>query len=94
MPARDGRGPMGMGQMTGRGLGFCGNKFYGRRNCYERAFGRRGFGYGPKFGPGYGYGPGYGFRNDKTGKEFLQEQKEFLESQIELIEREIDDLDD
>ncbi len=94
MPGRNGTGPMGMGQMTGRGFGFCGNRFYGRRNCYEMSFGRRGFGYGARFGVGYGYGSRYGFRNDMTEKEYLQDQKEFLESQIELIEREIDDLND
>ena len=101
MPRRDGTGPMGMGQMTGRGLGFCGNGFYGRRNCYGMGFGRRGFGpgygagygYGPGYSEGYGFGPGY-FRQDITEKEFLKNQKEFLESQIKLIERELEDLND
>ena len=92
MPRRDGTGPMGMGQMTGRGLGFCGNGFYGRRNCYGMGFGRRGF--GPGYGAGYGYGPGYGVKQDISEKEFLKNQKEFLESQIELIERELEDLND
>ena len=92
MPRRDGTGPMGMGQMTGRGFGFCGNGFYGRRNCYGMGFGRRGF--GPEYGAGYGYGHGYGFKQDITEKEFLKNQKEFLESQIELIERELEDLND
>ena len=92
MPRRDGTGPMGMGQMTGRGLGFCGNRFYGRRNCYGTGFGRRGF--GPGYGVGYGYGPGYGVKQDISEKEFLKNQKEFLESQIELIERELEDLND
>lgn len=92
MPARDGRGPRGMGQMTGRGLGFCANGFYGRKSCYGPGFGRRGF--GPGYGAGYGYGPGYGFRQDITEKEFLKNQKEFLESQIEEIEKELEDLKD
>ncbi len=92
MPGRDGRGPRGMGQMTGRGLGFCANGFYGRKGCYGPGFGRRGF--GPGYGAGYGYGPGYGFRQDITEKEFLKNQKEFLESQIQLIEKELEDLKD
>lgn len=92
MPARDGRGPRGMGQMTGRGLGFCANGFYGRKSCYGPGFGRKGF--GPGYGGGYGYGPGYGFRQDITEKEFLKNQKEFLESQIEEIEKELEDLKD
>ena len=82
MPRRDGMGPMGMGPMTGRGFGVCGNKFYGRRNCY-----------GPGYGAVYGYGPG-NFRQDMTEKEFLKNKKEFLEAQIELIERELEDLKD
>ena len=46
MSRMDGTGPMGMGPMTGRGLGPCG---YG----YGRGYGRgRGMGYGR----GYGYG--------------------------------------
>ena len=81
-----------MGQMTGRGLGFCANGFYGRKSCYGPGFGRRGF--GPGYGAGYGYGPGYGFRQDITEKEFLKNQKEFLESQIEEIEKELEDLKD
>lgn len=92
MPGRDGTGPMGMGQMTGRGFGFCGNKFYGRRNCYVMGFGRRGYGFGPKYGAGYESGPGYGFKQNVTEKEFLQNQKEFLESQLKLIVSELEDL--
>ena len=94
MPGRNGSGPMRMGQMTGRGFKYYGNKFYGRRNCYGMGFGRRGFGNEPKFGIGYGCGSRYGFKNDMTEKEFLQNQKEFLESQIELIERELDDINE
>ncbi len=94
MPRRDGTGPMGMGQMTGRGLGFCGNRFYGRRNCYGTGFGRGGFGPGYGAGYGYGYGPGYFGRQDMTEKEFLEKQKEMLKSQIDIIERELDDLND
>ena len=92
MPGRYGTGPRGMGQMTGRGLGFCANGFYGRRSCYGPGYGRRGFGSGYGYGPGYGLG--YGYRQDITEKEFLKNQKEFLESQIELLERELEDLKD
>jgi hypothetical protein len=90
MPRRDGTGPIGMGPMTGRGFGFCGHRFYGRRNCFGRGF-------GPWYGAGYGFAPGYGqgyFKQDMTEKEFLKNQKEFLESQIELLEKELEDLKD
>ena len=91
MPKRDGTGPMGMGALTGRGYVFCGNRFYGRRNCYGMGFRGRGFGYGPRFG----FGSGYGYaRQDMTEKEFLEKQKELLKSQIDIIDRELDDLDD
>ncbi|NMB27463.1 MAG: DUF5320 domain-containing protein [Tissierellia bacterium] len=36
MPRRNGMGPMGMGPMTGRGMGFCRPRVYG----YERRMGR------------------------------------------------------
>ena len=92
MPGRNGTGPVERGQMTGRGFGFCGNKFYGDRNCYGMGFGRRGYGLGPRYAKGYGLGVGYGFKQNVTEKEFLQNQKEFLESQLKLIESELEDL--
>ena len=49
MPARDQRGPLGDGPMTGRGMGLC-NGETSRRTF----FGRRGFKRGG-FGRGYGY---------------------------------------
>ncbi len=81
MPNRDGTGPAGRGPMTGRGFGFCGNRFYGSRNCYGRGFGRNGF----------------GARFDGTNaseKEFLQNQKEFLKLQIEQINEELKSFED
>ena len=51
MPRMDGSGPMGMGPMTGRGLGPCG---YG----YGRGYGRgRGMGYGRGYGWGLPWNP-------------------------------------
>jgi hypothetical protein len=88
MPGRDGRGPIGMGPMTGRGFGLCSHSYHGRRNCLGRGFGP---GYGARFG--FGYGPGY-FMQDVTEKEFLKKQKEYLESQIRLLEKELEDLKD
>ncbi|HLC57896.1 MAG TPA: DUF5320 domain-containing protein [Candidatus Nanoarchaeia archaeon] len=44
MPGMDGTGPMGLGQLTGRGFGHCG---CGMRRGFGRAFGfRRGLGIG------------------------------------------------
>lgn len=56
MPGGNGRGPAGMGPMTGRAAGFCaGNRGPGFANAGYGAWG-----YGR--GGGYGYG-GHGFRN-------------------------------
>ena len=58
MAGGNGRGPNGMGPMTGRGLGFCaGNDRPGFQADAEPA--RRGFQYGGQ----YGFGRGRGFRN-------------------------------
>jgi Family of unknown function (DUF5320) len=44
MPGFDGTGPMGMGPMTGRGMGFCGFGL-GRKFGMRRGFGRFGMGW-------------------------------------------------
>jgi len=66
MPLGDRTGPMGLGPMTGRGLGYCaGYPTPGYMNPYRAGFGwGRGLGYGRGFGfgRGFGYGRGFGFR--------------------------------
>lgn len=55
MPARDGRGPMNEGSMTGRGLGFCSSDSGVRGvGSFGRFRGNRGsmFGGGRRFGAG------------------------------------------
>jgi len=46
MPGQDGTGPQGMGALTGRGLGTCGNGM--RRRCCGGGFGR-GFGFRARY---------------------------------------------
>jgi hypothetical protein len=51
MPGQDGTGPMGLGPLTGRGLGPCG---YGMQRGFGRGFGRgyrRGFGFRSQLNP-------------------------------------------
>jgi len=59
MPRGDGTGPRGMGQRTGRGLGYC--------NGYNSPGFTRGYGNGGGFGNGRGFGRmqgrGYGWNN-------------------------------
>lgn len=64
MPRGDGTGPMGMGPMTGRAVGFCaGYNVPGYMNPIPgRGFGM-GFGMGFGRGRGFGMGGGRGWRN-------------------------------
>ncbi|MHB8962785.1 MAG: DUF5320 domain-containing protein, partial [Saccharofermentanales bacterium] len=87
MPRRDGTGPMGLGSMTGRGLGVCSGI-----NAV-----RNGGGYGAGLGLGLGCRPGFGrgFNRNinldqapvKTQKEMLLEQKELMQSRIDAISK-------
>lgn len=97
MPRFDGTGPMGMGPMTGRGLGYCtgvrrplgagyGGGFYGRGRGggfgYKRGF----FGYSR---PVYYDNPQY---VEKPSKELLLDQKKYLEEELASINKQIDEL--
>ena len=91
MPGRDGTGPAGAGSMTGRGLGFCSDRQFYKRNA------GRGQGLGPGLACRRGFGGGFGrgcasFQDsDKTPKERLQEQKEFLKSRLDEISQQLED---
>jgi hypothetical protein len=95
MPKRDGTGPVGVGVMTGRGLGPCA--------------GANPPNYRPRFGAGCGAGFGWrlsfpcrlgGFKSDfagdsvspKTRKELLNDQKDFLKDRLEAIEKQLEEL--
>jgi|BioPla2DNA2_1021312.scaffolds.fasta_scaffold00324_32 hypothetical protein len=92
MPKRDGTGPMGAGEMTGRGFGPCagapGMEYSGGR-------GRgRGRGLCPGFNRRRGFGRGLGFGRGYSGdqKDLLQEQKSFLQDRLAEIDRQLEDL--
>jgi hypothetical protein len=94
MPGRDGTGPMGMGAMTGRGLGACTGInapiIYG--GGYGRGCGRGcGRGMGPGFGRGFGFVPN-AYCNQPTSKEMLQAQKEQLQNMLDAINKQIGSL--
>ncbi|SNS92989.1 hypothetical protein SAMN05446037_102819 [Anaerovirgula multivorans] len=86
MPRRDGTGPMGMGSVTGNGLGVC-----TRANTVKY-----GAGFGPGFRRGFGRGLGRYFVVDETDsklqKELLQEQKDLLKSRLDVIEKQLENL--
>jgi hypothetical protein len=90
MPGRDGTGPLGLGSMSGRGLGVC--------------TGVNAVKYGSGFGLGLGMGRGFGCRRgfgisfitdptvSKTQKELLTEQKEILQSRLDVIGKQLENL--
>ena len=79
MPARDGTGPAGMGPMTGRGLGPCGEGM-GFRRGLGRGFGI-GLGRGFRAAPAQPYGQPYGYRYQPT-----------REDEVKMLEAEMADL--
>ena len=92
MPRRDGTGPMGVGPMSGRGLGLC----VGESTIkYGSGFGR-GLGLGLACRRGFGRGFRRGFSVNqpaaKTQKELLQEQKDALQNRVEAIDKQLESL--
>jgi hypothetical protein len=77
MPGRDGTGPLGVGAMTGRGLGACAGTATAER-CLGLGF-RRGQGRGQGFRRGMGWGNQSSLADGPT-KQTLTEQVEYLES--------------
>lgn len=86
MPRRDGTGPMGMGEMTRRGMGFCNT---------SRTYGRMG-----GLGRGWRFGcrriDRFALKDDadsKDEKDILIEQKNFLENRLNLIKKELEEFE-
>lgn len=85
MPRRNGMGPMGMGAMTGRGMGFCRTNRFGIE--------RIGFGYGygrgmARFSPWEEYSI-----SPEDEKNFLQNEKATLETRLNEIEKILEDFE-
>ena len=106
MPRGDRTGPMGMGPMTGRGLGYCAG-FAGPG--FTRG-GGRGMGRGMGFGgrgwrnwfhatglPGWmrasGAGMPMGAPDPGTEKEMLQGQMQALQAELEALQNRLNDLE-
>lgn len=91
MPRLDGTGPVNMGPMTGRGLGYCGGHrssgYFKRRGVgldSRRCFGGRRF-------SGYDRTPNAHKLSPEEEREILLREKEILEAELETIERELED---
>ncbi|NLW49098.1 MAG: DUF5320 domain-containing protein [Firmicutes bacterium] len=92
MPRMDGTGPMGVGSMTGRGLGIC----TGANGVkYGAGFGR-GLSLGLACRRGFGRGFGRGFAinqiSPKTQEELLHEERTMLQDRLEVIDKQLEDL--
>ncbi|SDY75040.1 DUF5320 domain-containing protein [Tindallia californiensis] len=87
MPGRDGTGPIGRGEATGRGMGFCMTP--GRWSGCRRP--RRGYGRGIRAGAKLGFGRGEEFcrpiLTEAEEKEWLKREKEMLKEELKSIEQ-------
>ena len=97
MPGLDGRGPQGMGPMTGRGQGQC--ALPTSRLGYTVGFGRgRGLGFGRGLGRGMGWwrtatqGVGRPSASGIDERRGLQEEAAALEAELQRIRQRIDEL--
>ncbi len=102
MPRGDGTGPMGMGRMTGRGMGYCTSAVTPGPMNYV--------GFGGGFGCGRGFRrmfnatglPGWArssypvntgmYEPDVSEKEVLNNQVEFLENQLQQVKKRLSNL--
>lgn len=102
MPRGDRTGPMGMGPMTGRGMGYCAGYGepgymhpgpgygYGRGMAWRRGWGARGWGRGRGWGAGYGPVP-YGAPWDVPAPEAQPEQElRALKAQASWLQEQLD----
>lgn len=97
MPRGDGTGPMGLGQMTGRGAGYCSGFAtpgyansvgcgvgFGRGRGFRRAYNATGLPRGAR----YNCSPFAGAYEPFVGeKELLSQQEKFLENQLHQVKQ-------
>jgi len=91
MPFGDGTGPLGLGPMTGRGLGYCAG--FNVPGCFQ------GFGRGFGFGRGRGFGRGFRFRFWQRAIPFFAQrpfvqtqpisQAELKKAELQMLEEEL-----
>ena len=78
MPAYDGTGPLGMGQLSGRGMGRCGG-----RGSFLGRFGRG-------FGRGWGFGFSQPVMTSADEKSFLENNIRELQIQLEDAQKRLE----
>lgn len=91
MPNRNGTGPMGLGPMTGRGLGLCteaiAKKSVRRLERGLASVGRCGYGRG--FGRGYAANRGFSKTEEE---EMLRRERNVLQERLENIDKQLENL--
>ncbi len=93
MPKKDGTGPMGMGPLTGKGIGNCAG--YASNQFTDRAYGcGRRTGRGGRGFRGMACYTGTTGRHDLDEKSQLKNQESFLEKQLQSIKERLKGLDD
>ena len=92
MPRGDGTGPMGMGPLTGRGMGYCiGAGYPGNVRGGGRVFGR-GFGMGRGMGRGVFWGTAPVFGGGFPAPVSAEQEKAVLEKQVLAMEQNLAEL--
>lgn len=82
MPYFDGTGPQGMGPLTGRGFGPCGQNSFGIQGSACGGYG---------FGRGRRRGMGYGWNRPQSKKDYLSalaDYRQVLEKELEAVKEE------
>ncbi|RKY02435.1 MAG: hypothetical protein DRP55_02870 [Spirochaetes bacterium] len=102
MPGLDGTGPLGLGPMTGRGLGYCATPSSSNRYRWFGPYGPWG-GWGLGWGrgwrwqagwwPPYGGGWGYPPYTPEQELEMLKDEANFYEQELEAIRARIKELE-
>jgi hypothetical protein len=98
MPRGDGTGPLGMGPMIGRGVGFCAPGYANSIGCGFGLGQRRGFrrmfyatGSPRSVRSGTQNINGAYFPSDVDEKEFLRQQVKFLEDQLDDVKKRLEE---
>ena len=92
MPRGDGTGPMGMGPLTGRGMGYCIGAGYPGNARGGRGFFGRGFGMGREMGRGFFGGTAPVFGGGFPAPVSVEQEKSVLENQVLAMEQNLAEL--
>jgi hypothetical protein len=92
MPNRDGKGPNGLGSMTGRAMGNCAgaNNSANDRRCFKQGFAR---GFGNGFNNGRGNCRGFGRKIWTTPEQMVENGKISKETSLDELKAQRDEIE-